>query len=325
MNPFAHSREDRVGTLGEAILIKRISEWLGGASPNAPAGIGDDCSAIPLPSDKSYLLTTTDPVIYQRHFDDKLNPEQIAIKLLNRNISDIASMGGTPRHATLSLALPNHLSIDWLQRFFVGLSKEACKRQIQINGGDVSSTEEFLGAFMTLVGYGNKRILERKGASVEALVFVTGSLGGSRLEKHHNFEPRLSEGQWLATQPGVSSCMDLSDGLGKDCAAILFDHCSATIDANQIPISRDARISSQSSGRSPIDHAINDGEDYELLFTLEPDQDYDTFVSDWKSQFETSITQIGHITKRVANHPIVFFSNLDDKIDLMGYDPFRAS
>ncbi len=325
MNPFAQSREDRVGSLGETVLIKRISEWLGAASPDAPAGIGDDCSAVPLPSDKSYLLTTTDPVIYQRHFDDQLKPEQVATKLLNRNISDIASMGGTPRHATLSLALPNHLSIDWLQRFYTGLSQEACQRQIQVNGGDVSPTEEFLGAFMTLVGYGNERILKRKGASLEALVFVTGSLGGSRLEKHFNFEPRLSEGQWLATQKGVSSCMDLSDGIGKDCAAILLDHCGATIDASRIPISEDARTLSQSSGRSPLDHAINDGEDYELLFTLEADQDYDRFISDWKSQFETSVTQIGHITKRVANHPSVVFSNLGGKIDPTGYDPFKTS
>ena len=324
MNPFAQSRQDRVGSLGETVLIKRISEWLGAASPDTPAGIGDDCSAVHLPSDKSYLLTTTDPVIYQRHFDGQLKPEQVAIKLLNRNISDIASMGGTPRHATLSLALPNHLSIDWLRRFYIGLSQEAYKLNIQVNGGDVTPTEDFLGAFMTLVGYGNERILERKGASVDALVFVTGSLGGSRLKKHFNFEPRLPEGQWLATQVGVSSCMDLSDGIGKDCAAILLDHCNAIIDASRIPVSEDAHALSQLSGRSPLDHAINDGEDYELLFTLEPDQDYDTFVGDWKTRFKTSITQIGIISKRVASHPSVVFSNLDEKIEPTGYDPFRT-
>lgn len=325
MNPFAHSSEDRIDSLGESALIENIKNWLGPASPDSPVGIGDDCSSVSLPRDESYLLTTTDPVIYQRHFDDSLTPEDVAIKLLNRNISDIASMGGTPRHATLSLAIPNNLSIDWLQRFYSSLSIVSRQKNIQVNGGDVSPTQDFIGAFMTLVGYGNNRVLERKKANPNALLFVTGSLGGSRLSKHYTFEPRVAEGQWLVKQSAISSCMDLSDGLGKDCDAFVSENCCAQIDSHCIPISEDAYTLSKSSGRTPLDHAINDGEDYELLFTLEDKQEKNRFKDAWNQQFNTPITQIGHITERNANQPCVIFSDLGNEINLTGYDPFRSA
>ncbi len=324
MNPIALSHEDRVGSLGETVLIEKIKTWLGSASPDSPAGIGDDCSAVLLPRDQSYLLTTADPVIFRRHFDESLAPEHVSKKLLRRNISDIAAMGGTPKYATLSLAIPNHLSIEWLQRFYSALSTEANQRHIQVNGGDVSPTEDFVGVFMTLIGFAGERILERKGAGPGSRLFVTGTLGGSRLKKHYSFEPRLREGQWLASHPAVSSCMDLSDGLGKDCAAILYDHCSAIIDSRKVPTSADAKTHSETSGRSALDHAINDGEDYELLFTLEPDQDPDSFETEWKQAFATRLSQIGYIAERTANQPSVAFSDAGNDINLTGYDPFRT-
>jgi len=325
MNPFAQSKEESVSEWSENALIGKIKNWLGSASPDTPLGIGDDCSAVPLPRDKAYLLTTTDPVIYGSHFDECLSPENVAKKLLRRNISDIASMGGDPRHAILSLAAPGSLSLDWLQRFYTGLSREAEQWEIQINGGDLTSTEDFLGAFLTLVGYANDRILERKGASPGSLLYVTGSLGGSRLGKHFSFEPRLPEGQWLASHPAVTSCMDLSDGLGKDCAALLLDHCAAVIDAGSIPVSKAARTVAKESGRPPLDHAINDGEDYELLFTLEPDWDPQQFESAWNAQFDTRLSQIGRIEERSGDQAPVSLSDSHNSIRFSGYDPFRST
>ena len=78
MNPFASGKENRIDSIGESALIELMRDWLGTASPPTPKGIGDDCSAIPLPTNKSHLLTTADPVIYKRHFEDSLSPEQVA-------------------------------------------------------------------------------------------------------------------------------------------------------------------------------------------------------------------------------------------------------
>ncbi len=324
MNPYAQSPEDEISALGEASLIEQIKAWLGSASPDSPEGIGDDCSAVALPRDKAYLLTTADPVIYQSHFDDRLAPENVAAKLLRRNVSDIASMGGAPRHATLSLAIPSNLSLEWLRRFYTGLSVEANRWNVQINGGDLTPTKQFIGAFLTLIGYANDRILERKGASPGSTLCVTGTLGGTRLKKHYSFEPRLPEGQWLASHPSVSSCMDVSDGLGKDCPALLFDHCAVVIDSERVPISQDAHAMAAESGRSLLDHAFNDGEDYELLFTLEPGTDLQQFEAVWKAQFKTRLSYIGHIETRAPGQPPLSVSNARLDFNPAGYDPFRS-
>ncbi len=325
MNPFADAPSQSAGAYGERALIEKIREWLGDASPPTPQGIGDDCAATPLPRNFNTLLTTADPVVYNRHFDDTISPEDVARKLLNRNISDIAAMGGSPRHATLSLAIPENLSINWLQRFFNRLSSEARDRDVQVNGGDTTATDGFLGAFLTLVGFANDRVLSRKNATTGSALFTTGALGGSRLGKHCQFEPRLAEGQWLATQTEVSSCMDISDGLGKDCAALVANEFSAEIDASRIPIADDAQKIARESGHSPLHHALNDGEDYELLFTLDPERDPDAFETQWRQTFSTALTRIGTIVSRQPKQPAILLQNSPPDINLSGYEHFRTT
>ena len=92
MNPFTTSRAQSVGARGERQLIAAIRRWLGDASPASPFGIGDDCAVIP--PTRRHQLVTTDPVIYDRHFDDRVPARAVGAKLLKRNLSDIAAMGG---------------------------------------------------------------------------------------------------------------------------------------------------------------------------------------------------------------------------------------
>src|SRR3954469_6514798 len=103
MNPVTTHRGKSVATRGERRLIAGIRRWLGRASPAAPFGIGDDCAVIP--PTKRHQLVTTDPVIHGQHFDDRVSPRQAGAKLLKRNLSDIAAMGGRPVAAVVSLAL----------------------------------------------------------------------------------------------------------------------------------------------------------------------------------------------------------------------------
>src|SRR3954469_7220265 len=116
MPPFTHKRADSVSAWGEEKLISAIRRWLGAASPRAPFGIGDDCAV--LPASRGRQLITVDPVIYGRHFDDKVPPRAVGAKLLKRNLSDLAAMGGRPVAAVLALTLDARVDRKWLEQFY---------------------------------------------------------------------------------------------------------------------------------------------------------------------------------------------------------------
>lgn len=322
MNPFTSEIENQAAPQGESELIRRIQQWLGPSSPTTPRGMGDDCASIPIPQTENNLLVTADPIVYLKHFDDSITPEQAAAKLLKRNISDIAAMGGAPKHAIISLSFPPNLSINWLQAFHIGLSKEAQSHSIEINGGDICETSGFLGAFLTLIGFPGRRVLQRKQATTGSRVYVTGSLGGSSAGKHYAFTPRLEEGRWLANRPEAIACMDLSDGLGKDCASLIKPDQAAILEGDRLPISKAAIELSKSSGRTPVDHAVNDGEDYELLFAIDTSESIDTFESDWNQRFDTPLTCIGKIVRRGKNDDAVQLSQGPEGVNLTGYAHF---
>ncbi|OHE85516.1 MAG: thiamine-monophosphate kinase, partial [Verrucomicrobia bacterium RIFCSPLOWO2_12_FULL_64_8] len=202
MSPFTKHPRESVAALGEERLIACIRRWLGSASPPAPFGIGDDCAVVR--AGRRPLLVTTDPVIYGRHFDDAVTPGAVGAKLLKRNLSDIAAMGGRPTAAVVSLALDPRVSQCWLEQFHRGLAACARRFRVKIVGGDVAQADRVLGAFLTLFGEaGGPRVVPRAGARIGDWIYVTGRLGGSGLGRHWRFEPRLAEGAWLARRPEV--------------------------------------------------------------------------------------------------------------------------
>lgn len=299
MNPFSTTPAESAAQWGERRLIEAVRTWLGDASPPPPEGIGDDC-AVFKPTAGTETLVTTDPVLWGRHFDEKVSPEQAAEKLLKRNLSDIAAMGGRARMAVISLLLPATTSLTWLERFHLGLRECALKYKVPISGGDVSQTDGLLGACMTLVGETTAgRALTRNGASVGDKIFVTGSLGGSLLGHHFSFEPRLREGQWLAARPEITAAIDLSDGLAKDLPALLPSGTEAELNSEAIPLSPDARAMAAQTGRSRLHHALTDGEDYELLVTAKGD--VDELLEIWQEAFSIPLTLIGSVRERQGN------------------------
>lgn len=178
MKPFSDRRSDTVATLGEAGLIRAIRRWLGRASPPPPRGIGDDCAVL-APARRRQLLTV-DPVIYGRHFDDRLAPERVGEKLLKRNLSDLAAMGGRPTAAVIALTLDPRVRVAWLRRFHRGLARCARRFGVPIVGGDVAQAEGILAASLTLLGTAaGARLLTRTGARRGDWIYVTGVLGGS--------------------------------------------------------------------------------------------------------------------------------------------------
>ncbi len=298
MNPFSSNTRKTVAAWGETRLISAIQQWLGATSPRSPFGIGDDCAV--LPASRHQSLVTTDPVIYGRHFDYMLGASAAGAKLLKRNLSDIAAMGGKPRAAVVALALAPETKIIWLRDFYHGLAATARKHHVKIIGGDITAApKEFLGAFLTLYGEAAAgRVVTRQGARAGDFIYVTGQLGGTRRGHHYRFEPRLVEGAWLARQPAVRAMMDISDGLAKDVGALTTRGLRPALCADSIPISATAHQQARTSGSSALAHALCDGEDYELLLVVRGARAAKKLEYDWQRRFtRLPLTRIGYFTR----------------------------
>lgn len=301
MKLFTPLRAESVVALGEQRLIVELRKWLGNASPKAPFGIGDDCAVVP--SSGKQMLITTDPVIYGQHFDDSVPARAVGAKLLKRNLSDIAAMGGRPVAAVLSLALAADTSVAWLREFYLGIAATARKFDVKIVGGDITQGPTgFFGAFLTLHGEAaGKRVVTRGGALPGDRIYVTGTLGGSLLGHHYQFTPRLTEGLWLAGREEVCAMMDVSDGLAKDLDSLTPAGLAPAVCESSVPISAAAKKCAAQTKQTPLFHALSDGEDYELLIVVCYRADVKKFEAAWKKRFpRLRLTQIGTFAKKDA-------------------------
>ena len=297
-----------VESIGEVALIQQIQDIIGRNSPPSPEGIGDDCAVWTPPEDAKVLLTV-DPVIYGKHFSDKDAPEFVGGKLLKRNLSDIAAMGGDPGPALLSLAMGPDLCLDWLMRFIHGLAETCEKFRVPLSGGDVAAAEpQTFVATITQTGSAINPI-SRVGAELHSPIYVTGTLGGSIHGKHLRFLPRLEEGKWLAAQDNVLSMTDVSDGLAKDLPSLLKRGRQANLDLAEIPVDPFA---------DSVESAFCDGEDYELLFTLKPG----TELKGWP--FAIPCHKIGHVRKGRGQGTLIdIATGTPLEFDHQGYEHFQ--
>ncbi|MDP3919694.1 MAG: thiamine-phosphate kinase [Candidatus Omnitrophota bacterium] len=234
-------------------------------------GIGDD-AAVFWRSRKDHWLVTTDVIVDGIDFKrQKAKPELIGRKALAVNLSDIAAMGGAPQAFVVTLGLPDGIKDAWLGRCYRGMMKLAKKYGVSCVGGDISRSSRFFLS-VTLIGRssGMKPIC-RNGAKPGDRIAVTGRLGGSIRGHHFSFEPRLREGALLARRFRPSSMIDISDGLCQDLEHVLrASKVSASIDLESIPVSDAARRIARGRSAKAITHALSDGEDFELLFTVSP-------------------------------------------------------
>lgn len=292
MHPFTKHHADSVSALGEERLIAALRRWLGAASPRAPFGIGDDCAV--LAPARGPQLITVDPVIYGRHFDDGVPARAVGAKLLKRNLSDLAAMGGRPTAAVLALTLDARVSVGWLEGFYRGLAASARRYRVPVVGGDIAQADGIVAASLTLVGAATgPRVLTRSGARRGDWIFVTGRLGGSLRSGHHfKFAPRLAEGAWLARRPEVRAMMDVSDGLAKDLHALTPRGTVAALDAATLPRRANCDVRA----------ALVDGEDYELVLAVSAKADLASFTKFWRRAFpRTPLTVIGRFERTLPS------------------------
>ena len=250
--------------VSESKLLELISRVLPKPSPDTLAGIGDDCAVIDDRKNKGDLsLLKTDALVEGIHYAPTTSLQLVGRKALCRPISDIAAMGGTPLHAVITVAAPSSWGSSQWSSLYRGIGRAAHTFGISIVGGETvrSPGPLFLSVAMTgMVAKPNIRL--RSGARPGDLLCVTGKLGGSfKSSRHLRFQPRLAEGQWLASQRGVTAMMDLSDGLGSDLPKLAHaSGCAFRLVPESLPLNRDCTMH----------EAITDGEDYELLISVSP-------------------------------------------------------
>ncbi|CCB87428.1 MULTISPECIES: thiamine-phosphate kinase [Parachlamydia] len=326
---------------GEEGIIHYLSHCF--SAKNGIVGIGDDCAVIPAENEEAWLVTT-DALIEGVHFlKDQIAPIDLGYKTIAVNVSDVAAMGGTPKFAFLTLALPSTVHCEWTRLVLQGI-KEACEKwHIQLLGGDTVGSRRDIFINLTLIGSApQKHIRYRNQAQLGDRICVSGNLGNSGgglqalkekiqttpevkilLEAHFRPTPHIQQGRWLASQPGVHAMMDVSDGLDLDLKRLIkSSHKGAHVDISKIPLSEELLKMAQTKGWNPLQLALTGGEDYCLLITI--DQKKQGVIQDFFKKFGAPLYEIGQITDQV--NELTYYDHGEKKeIDFPPFDHFHKS
>ena len=282
--------------LGESGLIQRIADTYRTSDSSVIAGIGDDAAALKI-SSHNILLTTSDILIEDVHFNLSFTDSyHLGRKALAVNLSDIAAMGGTARFFVVSLALPAHISVSFVDDLYRGMMELASEFSTILVGGDTNASPQTLMIALTVLGEVHPdHLLMRSGAQAGDSIFVTGTIGDAALglinlqtdpaatdqspvnplvAKHRSPFPRVKEGKILADNHLASSMIDISDGLLTDLKRILTaSNKGATVWLDKLPLSNEFKQTETPHHCNKIDYALTGGEDYELLFTCPPSKE----------------------------------------------------
>lgn len=241
-----------------------------GAGPGVLVGPGDDCAVLAPPAVP--LLVTTDLLTEGVDFVlAECGPRAVGRKAMGVNLSDIAAMAGVPVAAVVAVALPPG-GRGIAEELFLGLKDVADRFACPLVGGDTNAWAGGLVVTVTVLGRATGRgPVLRSGAKPGDYLFVTGPLGGSLLGRHLSPTPRIAEALALHRAVDLHAMIDLSDGLAKDVGHICEESgCGAALSAGAIPVHSDAVERAKRTGRTPLEHALGDGEDFELVFAVSP-------------------------------------------------------
>jgi thiamine-monophosphate kinase len=317
-----YNRVMLVGEFGEFRLIKELAEVLDRytARPDRPSsdpliiGIGDDTAV--WRNGPGLTIATTDAMVENVHYRaDTTSWFELGWKAMASNLSDVASMGGTPRYAVVVLALRPNVQVAEIDEMYQGMAAIAGQYDTRIVGGDVVSSPTACMVGVTVYGESyssdNTQLLRRTGARAGDLIAVSGTVGGSGaglamiLESrpfskpimeslrhaHARPTPRVTEGLVLV-EAGVRAAMDVSDGLVGDLQKMCHaSHVAARIMTDSVPVPVEVR---QAFPDRWLDFALYGGEDYELLFTA-PKEVMATAIASLAARGPISASVIGEV------------------------------
>ena len=310
-----------ISQIGEFGLIEHLTGKFQNRNKSSLLGVGDDAALI---DNGEYLtVVSTDLLIEGIHFDLMYTPlKHLGYKAVVVNLSDIYAMNAIPQQITVSMGLSNRFSLEAVEELYMGIERACNVYGVDLIGGDTSSSNKGLILSVTAIGQGTaNRIVRRNGARKGDIICVTGDLGGAYLglqlmerekqiflsQTDPHFKADFEEQQYVVGRQLLpearrdiieffekaslkpTSMMDISDGLASE----LFHICKesgtgAFIEENQVPIHIETQQLAIKFNMDPITTALSGGEDYELLFTIDPN-DID------KIRFQTDIAIIGEI------------------------------
>lgn len=265
------------------------------AARGVRVGIGDDAAVLDVPEGHDLLLTT-DLLVEDVHFRlAGLAPQDLGWKALAVSVSDIAAMGGRALHAVVSVALRRDTPTAFADGLLDGLLACAARHGVALVGGDTTASPGPIVVNVALTGSVLRgRAVLRSGARAGDAVCVTGALGGSILGRHLRVSPRQEEAALLVQGGRVGAMIDLSDGLSSDLGHVLdASGVGAELFADRIPVHADATALAGRDGAAALDHALHDGEDFELCFTTDPDR---AEALERAGLGGTRVTRVGRIT-----------------------------
>jgi len=301
LNEEGKSTRTDVNELGEFGLIDHLTGNFTNYHLSTIKGVGDDAAVIS--NGKEFSLISTDMLLEGIHFDLAYTPlKHLGYKSIVVNLSDIYAMNGIPKQVTISIAISNRFSVEALEELYSGM-KAACDfYKVDLVGGDTTSSTKGLVISVTAIGtVSAEKVVYRHGARPGDLICVSGDLGAAYLglqllerEKaiwmeHPTIQPKLEEQQYVIgrqLKPEArrdmieqfakaklvpTSMIDVSDGLASE----LFHICKqsnvgAFIEESGVPIHNEAQLLALEFKLDPITCALSGGEDYELLFTVDP-------------------------------------------------------
>lgn len=275
-----------------------LIEWISRRAPS-PAeglGIGDDAAVVKCRPGFE-LAVTTDAIVENVDFVRGRLPAALAgRKALAVNLSDAAAMGAEPRFFLMTLGIPRGMSQRWIRAFCEGTFQLARRYSVSCVGGDLSKSSVFFASITLMAEVKKGAEIRRSGAQAGDLIYVTGELGGSLSGRHASFEPRVREALFLAEKFRPTAMLDVSDGLVQDLGHLLKSSgVSAEIDLDAVPVSKAARSRAQGLSDQALQHALSDGEDFELVMSV-PRTKAPAMEAAWKKKFpQTRFTRIGRI------------------------------
>jgi thiamine-monophosphate kinase len=285
--------------IGEDKLIRRLMRGVK-LDRDVIAGAGDDCAVVRSTKNEHTLLKT-DALVQDVHFTLQTPPKLIGRKAIARVVSDFAAMGGTPRHAMITLVAPPSMEVEFLAEVYRGMKAIAKDYGINLVGGETSRGLVLMLSISMTGTVPSKSWLSRSEGKAGDVLLVTGRLGGSIKGKHLKFTPRLEEGRWLSEN-------DISDGLAKDLPRLaLASGTHFQVNVASLPCNPGCTF----------DQAWGDGEDYELLLAVNP-RTLRSLKTKWSAVFpHLPLTVIGKLVPPGEGRPPDFEST--------GWDHFALS
>ena len=338
-----------ISTLGEFGLIRRLTEGIELKNKSSQYGIGDDAAVLSYPSEKE-ILVTTDLLMEGVHFDLTYVPlKHLGYKSAIVNFSDIYAMNGIPRQITVSLGLSKRFSVEDMEELYAGIRLACEEYEVDIVGGDTSSSYTGLTISITCIGEGEKgKVVFRNGANETDLICVSGDLGAAYmglqlLEREKsvlhgadkNVQPDFSGKEYLLERQlkpearrdiieklaeeeiRPTSMMDISDGLSSELLHICTQSkVGCRIYEEHIPIDYQTAVMAEEFNMNLTICALNGGDDYELLFTV-PISDHEK-VSEMEG-----IKLIGHITKQELGCALITRDGQEFELKAQGWNSLQ--